>query len=130
MNYNNYSTEICGHKIEVCLGETGSCSPWFIDACTEQGINLMISADMHWWMRIDNCDIYSVDVLTDPYKLIDYFERCKNDETYFTKEGEEAGETMFDIELKRLVNNEFEHMGFKFEKEESFQEFLNKRKKK
>lgn len=131
MNYNNYSTEICGHKIEVVLGETGSCSPWFIDACTEQGINLMISADMHWWMRIDN-DVYSVDDLTDPHKLIDYFEGFKKDEEYCNNEGKEAVEffkSMFDVELKNLVNNEFEYMGFKFKKEESFQEFLNKRKK-
>lgn len=131
MNYNNYSTEICGHKIEVVLGETGSCSPWFIDACTEQGINLMISADMHWWMRIDN-DTYSLDDLTDSHKLIDYFERFAQDEIYCNNEGDESGEffkTMFDIELKNLVNNEFEYMGFKFKKEESFQEFLNKRKK-
>ena len=132
MDYNNYSTEICGHKIEVCLGSTGSCSPWFLDACTEQGINLIISADMHWWMRIDN-DVYSVDCLTDSHKLIDYFERFAQDEIYCNNEGEEASEffkTMFDIELKNLVNNEFEYMGFKFEKEEGFQEFLNKRKKK
>lgn len=132
MDYNNYSTEICGHKIEVCLGSTGSCSPWFLDACTEQGINLIISADMHWWMRIDN-DVYSVDCLTDSHKLIDYFERFAQDEIYCNNEGEEASEffkTMFDIEIKNLVNNEFEYMGFKFEKEEGFQEFLNKRKKK
>lgn len=133
MNYNNYSTEICGHKIEVVLGETSSCSPWFLDACIEHDINLMISADMHWWMRIDN-DAYSLDDLTDPHKLIDYFEHFAQDEMYCNNEGEEAGEffkTMFDIELKNLVNNEFEYMGFKFEeKEENFQEFLNKRKKK
>lgn len=134
MDYNNYSTEICGHKIEVCLGSTGSCSPWFLDACTEHGINLIVSADMHWWMRIDNCDIYSLDDLTDPYKLIDYFEGFKNDEAVFNSEDNETtefGRTMFDVELKNLTNNEFEYMGFKFgEKEESFQEFLNKRKKK
>lgn len=132
MNYNNYSTEICGHKIEVCLGSTGSCSPWFLDACTEHGINLIISADMHWWMRIDNSDIYSLDNLTDPYKLIDYFEGFKNDEAVFNSEDNETtkfGRTMFDVELKNLTHNEFEYMGFKFEKEESFQEFLNKRKK-
>lgn len=132
MDYNNYSTEICGHKIEVCLGSTGSCSPWFLDACTEHGINLIVSADMHWWMRIDNCDIYSLDDLTDPYKLIDYFEGFKNDEAVFNSEDNETtefGRTMFDVELKNLTNNEFEYMGFKFKKEGSFQEFLNKRKK-
>ena len=111
-----------------------------MDACTEHGINLIVSADMHWWMRIDNCDIYSLDDLTDPYKLIDYFEGFKKyfegfkkDEEYCNNEGKESVEffkSMFDIELKKLVNNEFEYMGFKFEeKEENFQEFLNKRKK-
>ena len=132
MNYNNYSTEICGHKIEVVLGSTGSCSPWFLDACTEQGIILIISADMHWWMRIDNCDIYSVDELTDPYKLIDYFEGFKKDEEYCNNEDKESVDffkSMFDVELENLVNNEFGYINFKFKKEESFQEFLNKRKK-
>ena len=132
MNYNNYSTEICGHKIEVCLGSTGSCSPWFLDACIEHGLNPIITADLHWWMRIDNCDIYSLDDLTDPYKLIDYFEGFKNDEAVFNSEDNETtefGRTMCDVELKNLTNNEFEYMGFKFKKEKSFQEFLNKRKK-
>ena len=112
---NSYKAEIHGHNIELCLGETGSCSPWFIDACIEHDINLMISADMHWWMKIDD-DIYSVDVLTDPDKLIALF---KNLETY---------DKNFDYVLEELLSNQMN--GYKFEKEIDFQEFLNKRKKK
>lgn len=140
MDYNNYSTEIWGYKIEVQLGQMTSYSPWFIKACAEYGITLkdfIINDDNrqqrmkpHWWMKINN-SIYSIDDTTDSHKLIDYFEGFKNDEQYFHNEGEDAetfGKSMFDIELENLVNNEFEYLGFKFENVGNLKELLNNKK--
>lgn len=117
LNHNNYSTEIHGHKIEISLGSTSSYSPWFLDACAKHKINLIVNDDMHYWMKIDN-DIYSINDLTDPYDLIDFFENCANNE-------KEGNLYRFDPILKGLLDNKF--YSYKFEKEENFQKFLDKK---
>lgn len=51
------------HRVELAESPTGSMSPWTLESVRELGENVVVSADMAWFVRIDGTEIYRVDLV-------------------------------------------------------------------
>ena len=53
---------IDNQKVEVAESSTGSLSPWEMEFVDKHKLNLMVTSDMAYFMRVNDTDVYRVDI--------------------------------------------------------------------
>ena len=101
--------------IEIAYSPTGSCSSWHLEIAERYGINLFVTSDVAYFMRI-NDDVYRIDRPFNHLKLQQWLEQLEADN--------DCGE-LTDVEtlecIDDLVNNRID--GYRFKKMTNLKEF-------
>ena len=111
--------------IEIKYSPTGSLSSWHLEIADKYGINVFVTADVAYFMRI-NDDVYRIDQPFDHMKVQQWFEQLEADNDCGELTDKETLERIDD-----LVNNRID--GYKFKNMTNLKEFeqlIIERKKK
>lgn len=87
----------CGHYIEIRYSPTSSLSSWHLDELEKENINVWITSDVAYFMRVDKKDIYRIDNCN----ALKCFDKVKEIDDIWVNDNE-TGEYLFNEYLASL----------------------------